>query len=378
MRPDRERMINEFKSLASIDSESRNERRMADALIGKLKTMGFEVIEDDTGKKIGGNAGNLYAVLPGDPEIEPVLFSAHMDTVKPGSGKQAVVAPDGKITGNGKAVLGADDLNGICEILEGIRLVIESGQPHGDIEILFAAAEETYAEGSSNFDFGRIRSKTAYVLDMSEPVGKAAFKAPSIISFRIRVKGRAAHAGFNPEKGKNAILTAARAVSRLEFGHVGDGETTFNIGEIEGGAAPNIVPQECVLRGEVRGYVHEIAMEQVEKAEKVFEEEAERTGCSIECENKVHIYAYEIGKDEYVCRRFISACEQAGIPVPEGGRFRTTFGGSDNNNFTRHGIRGIVLGNGMKDSHSVQENTTAGQLLQGAKLVAALILEDGE
>lgn len=376
--PDTGRITDEFCSLAAIDSESLHERRMADVLKQKLHELGFSVSEDCAGKKLEGNAGNVYGILKGEPARKPLLFSAHMDTVKPGIGKKALVHPDGTITGNGTAVLGADDINGIVEILEGIRMVQESGLPHGDIEVLFPPAEELYAKGSAYFDFSKIRSKHAYVLDMSEPVGKAAYKAPSIISFKITVKGRAAHAGFAPENGANAIQTAACAIARLEFGHVGDGETTFNIGAIQGGTAPNIVPDEAVLIGEVRGYVHENALLQLEKAEKIFREEALKNGCQIQFEKEVHVYAYETDLKEDVCRRFVRACEAAGIPEPPEGRFRKTFGGSDNNTFAKHGISGIVLGNGMRDSHTIHENTTVNQLSLGAELVAQLILQEDE
>lgn len=373
MKPDKERILNEFCSLVEIDSESLGERRMADVLTGKLRGLGFKVHEDDAGEKIGGTAGNVYGILEGDPAKAPLLFSAHMDTVKPGIGKKAIIDPSGSIRANGSAVLGADDLNGVVEILEGIRMVIASGAPHGDIEILFPAAEEIYAKGSSHFDFSKIRSKTAYVLDMSEPVGKAANKAPSIISFEFTVNGRAAHAGFAPEKGANAIKAAARAISRLELGHAGSGTATLNIGTIQGGTALNIVPDKVAVRGEVRGFVHEDAMYQLQKAEAIFSEEAGANGCTLSVEDEVHVRAYETGTDEYVCRLFERACDSLGIPVPDGGRFRRSFGGSDNNNFALHGIKGIVLGNGMTDSHTTRENTSIDWLLLGARLVAQLI-----
>lgn len=71
-------------------------------------------------------------------------------------------------------------------------------------------------------------------------MGTAARRAPSIISVRAEIKGKAAHAGFEPENGIHAIFAAANAVSRLCMGHV-DEETTFNIGTIQGGTVTNIV-----------------------------------------------------------------------------------------------------------------------------------------
>ena len=73
------------------------------------------------------------------------------------------------------------------------------------------------------------------------------------MSFRAEFTGRAAHAAFSPEEGTAlAIKAAAGAVSRIDCGRVGD--LTVNVGTITGGTADNIVPETCVLTGEVRGF----------------------------------------------------------------------------------------------------------------------------
>ena len=61
----RQRLIDEFISLVKIDSLTKQERKMADALMAKLKDMGLESYEDDTGPKIGGNAGNVICHVKG-------------------------------------------------------------------------------------------------------------------------------------------------------------------------------------------------------------------------------------------------------------------------------------------------------------------------
>ena len=74
-------MLEEFLELVQIPVNSRNERQIADVLKAKLEALGLEVTEEDTGAKIGGNAGNIRAVLRGTADCEPLLFSAHMDRV---------------------------------------------------------------------------------------------------------------------------------------------------------------------------------------------------------------------------------------------------------------------------------------------------------
>lgn len=110
-----QRAVDEFQELTAIDAPSFGERQMADRLIVKLKELGFEVEEDNAGKHFGGNAGNLYAYLPGDLPGDSVLLSGHMDTVEPSKGKKGIIGEDGVIRSAGKAVLGADDVAGLVD-----------------------------------------------------------------------------------------------------------------------------------------------------------------------------------------------------------------------------------------------------------------------
>ena len=66
--------------------------------------------------------------------------------------------------------------------------------------MVFPIAEEVFIKGTDQLDFTKLRAKEAYVLDLSGAPGAAALRAPSLISFSVTVKGKAAHAGFNPEK----------------------------------------------------------------------------------------------------------------------------------------------------------------------------------
>ncbi len=364
----KDRLTADFLSLTTGSAESLDERRAADLLTEKLKMIGFSVSEDDAGQKLGGNAGNLYGFLKGTISGLPLLLSAHMDTVKPGVNKHPVLHADGTFTSDGTTVLGADDAAGLTEILEGIRSVREAGLPHRDIEILFPVAEEIYIQGSGVFDFSRIRATEAYVLDMSGEVGSAAVKAPSLISFQVTVKGKASHAGFAPENGIHAIAAAAQAIARLPQGRI-DGETTCNIGTITGGTEKNIVPEQCVCTGEVRSFSHEQVLRQIENIRQAFSDAADAHGAAFAMETKEILRAYSLSEDEAVVRRFQRACKELGLA----GNLRSTFGGSDNHNFLKAGIRGIVLSCGMQRVHSTEEFISVGEMVRGAALVAELI-----
>ena len=294
-----------------------------------------------------------------------------MDTVEPSKGKKGIIGEDGVIRSAGKAVLGADDVAGLVEILEGIRSVKEAGVPHRDIEILFAIAEELYIKGSSVFDFSKVRAKEAYVLDISGPVGSAAYKAPSLISYQVTVTGKASHAGFDPEHGIHAIAIASEAISQISQGHV-DEETTCNIGLIEGGSGTNIVPEKCTVKGEIRSYSHEKTICCVEKVGNTFKKVAEKYGAESELAYEVHLIAYETAKDSVPVKRFERVSKELGLA----GDLVETFGGSDNNSFAKNGIPGLVLSNGMYQAHSVNEYTTIKDLVTGAELIAGLITDE--
>ena len=365
-------MINEkrvtdlFFELTAIDSPSFKERAFADCLKVKLADLGFEVSEDDRNSVYGSEAGNVLAVSKGSLPGEPLLFCAHMDTVEPAVGKKAVLKEDGRITSDGSTVLGSDDVAGIVEILEAVRHLDEEGIERRSLELLFPFAEEPHLKGSRVFDHSVLKAKEAYVLDMSGAPGAAALKAPTIIQFDVVITGKAAHAGFNPEEGKHAIAAAAAAISEIRSGRL-DEETTCNVGKINGGLAMNIVPERCAVSGEVRSYRHERAVSLIEEIRGIFEKNL--GGCAMTFETDDEVRAYDVEPSHPVVKRFEEACKETGLP----GTLTKTFGGSDNNNFMRNGITGIVLSCGMNAVHSTAEYTSVDELVKGTELVAKLM-----
>lgn len=363
-----ERLKEDFAQLVSYDSISFSERRTGDFIIDRLKKLGFEVEEDNAGHTYGGNCGNIYGYLKGNVPGKPILFSAHMDVVEPGIGKKAIFLEDGKIISNGDTVLGADDICGILGILEGISSAVQEGGLRRDIEVLFAIGEEVYGKGAKVFDYTKLKAKEAYTLDMSGQVGTAALQAPSIISFEITIKGVAAHAGFEPEKGVNAIAAMSALIADTAQGHI-DEETTLNIGTIAGGRATNIVSEYCKSTGEIRSYNHEKAMQCLSDLQVALNKLSEEKGVSASLEKDIHLEAYRIEEREEVVVRFKKACEKLGFP----GKTVSTFGGSDNNIYVKQGLSGIVLSCGMFQVHSVGEYTTVAELEKAARLVGELI-----
>ena len=362
----RDRILSEFQELVSFDAESGCEEEIAKYLQSRLQALGLSVKKD--------KAGNLYGFLPGTRSGEALLFSAHMDTVSPGKGKKAIVQENGHITSDGTTVLGADDVSGLTAILEALSVIQEKKLPHPDLEILFSTGEELFGQGIASFDFGCLRSKKAYVLDLTGPVGNASIQAPSILSIDVSVTGRAAHAGFAPEEGINALTISARALSKLKTGHI-DSETTVNFGVISGGERRNIVPAAIHIQGEVRSLDHQKALKQAELIRAAFCSEAEVLQGQAEVTVTEKLHAYCVPKDAPVVKRFRRAL--AALDYGEGA-LTVTFGGSDNNNFAQHGLSGIVLACAMENVHTTAEYTDLAELQKASELTLQLMTEEDE
>lgn len=365
------RMIKEFIKLNSFDSESFYELDISLYLVEKLKDLGFYVEMDNVGEKLLNNpkaSGNIYAYLKGNKKGEPILFSAHVDTVSPGIGKKVLINGN-RVTSDGSTVLGADDLTGIVSILEALTIIKENNLLHPDIEVVFFIAEEPYCKGSSLFDFSKLKSKIAYVFDLSGPVGNAAISAPSIISFEASILGKSAHAGFEPEKGISAILVASKAISKLKLGRI-DENTTVNIGTISGGTGRNIVPNEVSISGEIRSMSSKKALEIVYETKRIIEQEAKEIGARVSFKFEENIKAYKIEENDYVVKRFKDAISLLGYEKPN---FINTFGGSDNNNLNKHGIKGIVVANAMNNVHTTNEYFEIDELVKSASIALKLL-----
>src|SRR3954447_19326451 len=128
-----ERIKNLLLELVQIDSHSRKEREIAQCIKQYCEEMGAQVQIDDAGEKVDGNTGNVIARFPGTlPNAEPIMMSAHMDTVVPGEGVKPVIEGD-IIRTAGSAVLGGDDKSGCVVIIEVIRSLQEQNIPHAPI-----------------------------------------------------------------------------------------------------------------------------------------------------------------------------------------------------------------------------------------------------
>lgn len=372
------RIITEFFRLTAFDAPSYHEKNIAEYVKKKLLDLGLTVEEDHAKEKLLAEdpsrehtSNNIYAYLKGNGK--PILFSSHLDTVNPGFGKKAVLQDDGRITSEGDTVLGADDVSGLVSILEALTVIKEKNLPHPDLEILFTVAEEPYCSGSRFVEYEKLKAKEGYVLDLTGAVGTAATAAPSILSLKIGVKGRAAHAGFAPEKGINALSVAADALANIRTGRVYE-NLTVNFGTITGGSGRNIVPEEVWIEGEIRCLEHEKALCEADLIREIFEKAAKKYGGVIDFSLTEHIRSYGISERKNVVKRFRKAA--ATVTTLEKPELITTYGGSDANRLNEHNIETIVLACAMENSHGTDEYTTVPELTRSAELVLRLMTEE--
>lgn len=363
----KDRMVKDFIELVQIDSLTRHERQMADALKGKLEAMGLFVHEDDTGSKIGGNAGNLICKVEGESRIAPVLLMAHMDTVVPGKGKRPVIDGD-IIKSDGTTILGGDDLAGVVCILETIRVLKEENLRHGDIHVVFTVAEEGGLWGAKHLDYERINAKYGFVLDEGGPIGTVAVKAPSQNKIGMVIKGKAAHAGVEPEKGISAIQIAAEAVSNMKLGRI-DEETTANVGIIHGGQATNIICDLVEIEAEARSHDANKLNVQTNHMKECVDKAAAKYGGSAEFKSELMYPAFRIEESDSIVDILKRAAMKSGVAL----KLEATGGGSDTNIVNGKGIKAVNLSVGMNKVHSVEEQISINDMSRAAEFLIAVV-----
>ena len=369
-------VVNYFLELIAIDSESKNERAVIDKLKLDLEQLGAIVEEDDCYTKTNGNAGNLYAYFPGTINKKPLLLCAHSDTVTPGKAIKPTIA-SGRIFSDGTTILGADDKSGISEIMVAIKNIKDKGIEHAPIEVLITVSEEIGLLGAKCFDKSKLQSKIGYALD-SHQVGELTIGAPYQNTFCITFYGKEAHAGVEPEKGLNAIRLAAESIVAMPNGRI-DFETTCNLGAIYSGSPTNIVPKEVVVKGEARS--HKKA-----KLDQVCDEIKQAVISTVKRYNDQNgnaSYKFEL-EQEY--EAFFIPNNAPGVSLAENAlraleipsNIKIGGGGSDANIFNAGGIQMIIVGTGMNNVHTVNEDITVDQLYKGSAFVEQLIIQYAE
>ena len=346
-------IVAEFRALSARPHGSGREEAQGAYLLGRLERMGLTPQRD--------GAGNVTALVPATPgrEHRPrLILQGHMDmvcAVRPGSGFDPVrdapvpVVEGGFLRSDGRSSLGADNNLGNAAVL----WLLEQGVPHGPLRLLFTVAEERGLEGSAMISrefLQPFRIAAAFIFDIEGEVGRAASSAPGKAYIHLSFHGKSAHAGFEPEKGRSALLAAAAAALAIPSGRI-DADTTANIGSIRSGGSINVVPDLAEMEAEARSSSMEkleaLMGEIISKAETA----AARHGNTVESECRILYRPYSIDADALSMR----LARESSAMIGRDFSASPTSGGSDANSLQALGIDAIVLSAGYIAPHSVFE-----------------------
>lgn len=366
-----ERLVTLFRELCLINAPSLQERESVawtKAYLGRIP--GLEIQEDRGGAAIGGNANNLIVRLPGTKPGAPRIFlSAHFDTVEPTAGL-VIGEENGVFFSESDTILGADDKGGMAPAIEAIQCLIETGASHGDVYLLLSCAEEIGLKGAEALKIEELDIDFGYVLDTGPPVGSFVTRTATHDKLDIRIIGKPAHAGKDPEKGINAIQVLARAVDGMKMGRIGP-ETTANLGTIHGGTGTNVVCAEVVIHAEARSTSVPELDAQVEHMVQRFEQAARDFGAEVQIQHHRHYHSYTIQEASRVVEVAQRASRTLGLdPV-----LRTTLGGSDANVYNAKGVPTIVVATAMDKIHTHEECMSRQGLIDTARLAYELCVE---
>ncbi|KJD44018.1 tripeptidase T [Paenibacillus terrae] len=366
----KDRIVQEFMELVQVDSETKHEQEISRVLKEKFNALGLEVTEDDSRERTGHGSGNLIVTwkAEGAEQAPKLFFTCHMDTVTPGKGIKPQLGEDGWIRSDGSTILGADDKAGIAALFEAIRVVREQKIPHGQIQFVITAGEESGLFGARAMKPELLDADFGYALDSNGEVGSICVAAPTQARIEMKITGKSAHAGVNPEDGISAIQVASKAISNMKLGRI-DKETTANIGSFEGGGATNVVCDFVLIRAEARSIVQEKVNHQIQHMREALETTAREFGAQGEFRSEVIYPAFSFTEHDEIVQVAQRAIQGLGLATP-------TFhsgGGSDANVFNGLGIPTVNLAVGYQNIHTTQEKIKADDLVKVAEVVVALI-----
>jgi len=219
------------RKLVDIESITGNETAVGEAIHHELCRMGYQA----TKMKVEGNRFNVLATYPEHPHPAAV-FSTHMDTVPP-----FIPSSEDKLKVYGR---GSCDAKGIIAV----QIAAAERLRHENIHVglLFLVGEERDSQGAKKANEQSIGAR--FLINGEPTENHLALASKGTLRIELTASGRMAHSAY-PELGESAIDKLIVALSRLRAMSLpateGIGPCTFNIGLIEGGRAPNVIPDHA-------------------------------------------------------------------------------------------------------------------------------------
>lgn len=379
-------MLGQVQNWAAINSGSGNLDGLAttanlladafSALPGEVTLVEPEpvdrVLSDGTVTTVAHGRHLLMTVRPECPT--QLLFTGHMDTVFPADHHFQTLRwlDDGTLNGPGVA----DMKGGIAVMLAALNAAESSGKlAQTGYQILINSDEEVGSPSSAQLIAQLAQNKlAALTYEPALPDGTLAGERGGSGNFSIIIAGKSAHAGRNPDDGRNALLAAADLALRLK--QLSREGLSVNPAKIDGGGPNNVVPDHAILRVNFRPRTPAIVQQT--------DVDLRRIIADIEREHDVRAHLHgSFGRppkpiDDEAAKLFglVKQCgADLGIPVA----WRSSGGVCDGNNIAACGVPVVdTMGVRGGSIHSSDEFLIVESLVERAQLSALTIMRLSE
>lgn len=248
-------MLELLKTMVAIETPSKN-LASQEKIFSFLQDQ-FNKVEYQTIRVKGAQTGGyLYAYPKSRDKLKPTqMLLGHCDTVWDINTLKniPITQLNGRTTGPGIFDMKA----GITQILFALKCIKDLSLNTSVTPIVLINSDEEIGSQESTNAIKRLSKIVSRVFVLEPPLGldgKLKTARKGIGRFTITVKGKAAHAGLNPEKGVNAIVELAHLVQKLYAMNNFEQGITVNVGMIEGGNSPNVIAPESKAVIDVRVY----------------------------------------------------------------------------------------------------------------------------
>ena len=243
--------LQELEFLVNIDSGTTDiagVTQMAEWMAGQYRTLGWHVEQADLGPAVG--PGVMATNKPGAEHFD-VLLVGHLDTVFPhGTAAVRPFTVEGDIA-RGPGV--ADMKSGLLSMLYALRhLEAETRERLAICVVLNPDEEVSSVHSHAWIGTYAKRSDCVLVFEGARADGSLVKARKGVGIYEIEVKGVAAHAGNDHQKGRSAVVELAHwilALSPLTDYAAG---TTVNVGIVKGGTVSNVVPETAYAKVDIR------------------------------------------------------------------------------------------------------------------------------
>jgi glutamate carboxypeptidase len=384
---DQAAMLRQVEAWAAINSGSRNLAglaAMAEILRNEFSTLPGDatlvepapvsaVRADGTMDDIAHGRHLLVCVRPDAPRR--LLLTGHMDTVYGADHPFQTLKWLDDSTLNGPGV--ADMKGGIAVMLAALVAVEQAGLPDGfGYDVLINSDEEVGSLSSAALIDRVAEGKVAALTyePSALPDGTLAGARPGSGNFSITVRGRSAHAGRNPEDGRNALVAAADLAVRLKAA-VRPG-LAINPAKIDGGSANNVVPDLAVLRVNIRPATKQRQQDAVLLLRDLTFAIATEHDVTVDMHGG---FARPPKPIDPASKRLFDLVEQAGADLGLGITHKDSGGVCDGNNIAARGVPVVdTMGVRGGSIHSPDEYLIVPSLAERARLSALSILRIAE